>query len=395
VLKKRLGVSVVLGTRPEAIKLLPVVAALRECPDIVACRLVSTGQHRELVDQVFEAFDVQADTDLRLMEPGQALETSFARVLLGMTEEFKAHRPDLVLVEGDTTSVVATALAAFWRGCPVGHVEAGLRSGNRRNPFPEEMNRTLAGCMADLHFAPTRQAAANLRQVGVPESAIFVTGNTVIDALLSIARKVKGLPAGIPLAPASRLLLVTVHRRESFGEPLAAILAALAEIVRLVPDVEIVLPVHPNPKVHGAVYERLGGIPRIHLVQPVKYADFVALLRAAYLILSDSGGVQEEAPALGKPVLVLRETTERPEGVAAGVARLVGTSTPRIIQETTTLLNDAGAYRAMARPVDLYGDGRASWRIVQAIRHHFGLSPERPDDFSPLLTSASSEDTVR
>jgi UDP-N-acetylglucosamine 2-epimerase (non-hydrolysing) len=382
-LRQKLRVSVALGTRPEAIKLLPVVRELRKRPEILDCRVIASGQHRELLDQVLEVFGVGPDADLHLMQPGQKLETSFARALVGMSEELSSHRPDILLVEGDTTTVFAGALAAFWQGCPVGHVEAGLRSGNVRDPFPEEMNRILTGCVADLHFAPTRQAAENLRKVGVPAERIHVTGNTVIDALLEISKGPPSFPAGLSLDPRSAVILVTVHRRESFGEPLRDILSALKEIARRFPAVEIVLPVHPNPQVHDEVHALLGGVPRIHLVSPLSYVDFVGVLRSCRLVLSDSGGVQEEAPALGKPVLVLRNTTERPEGVACGVARLVGTSTDRIVREAAALLEDPRAYDAMAKCVSPYGDGQASRRIVEAILHRFGYRSERPEDFSP------------
>ena len=334
-----------------------------------------------MLDQVLAVFGVKPETDLNLMEPGQELERIFTRALLAMKDELAATRPDMVLVEGDTTTVFATALAAFWRACPVGHVEAGLRSGDVRNPFPEEMNRILAGALADLHFAPTRDAAENLRRCGVPDARIFVTGNTVIDALKSTAEKVRNLPRGVALDPRARLVLVTVHRRESFGEPLRRVLTALARIVATIPDVELALPVHPNPNVHRAVHAALDRMPRVHLTPPLDYLEFVNYLQAAHLVLTDSGGVQEEAPALGKPVLVLRETTERPEGVNAGVAKLVGTATERIVGEATKLLADARAYRAMAYAVNPYGDGRASERIVEALRFHFGMIPERPADF--------------
>ncbi len=378
----RLEVSVAIGTRPEAIKLLPVVAELREHPDEISCRVISTGQHREILEQVFEVFGVAPEADLRLMQPGQSLEASFARTLVGMAEELARHPPDILLVEGDTTTVFGGALAAFWKGCPVGHVEAGLRSGDPRDPFPEEMNRILTGNLADLHFAPTAQAARNLLRAGVPRARIHVTGNTVIDALQRVSARV---PAGrfpFDVDPRSILLLVTVHRRESFGEPLREILSALREIVRLFPAVEVLLPVHPNPQVRDVVRTTLGRVPRVHLLPPLGYGDFVAALKSAHLVLTDSGGVQEEAPALGKPVLVLRNTTERPEGVACGVARLVGTASERIVRETARLLEDPPAYQAMARAHSPYGDGRAAQRIVAAIRHHFGLCKARPDEFT-------------
>jgi UDP-N-acetylglucosamine 2-epimerase (non-hydrolysing) len=377
----KLTLSVAIGTRPEAIKLLPVVKELRARSDLIDCRLISTGQHREMLDQMFEAFDIGPDIDLGLMKPGQTLEALCSRALLRMTVELTKNRPDMLLVEGDTTTVFASSLAAFWKGVPVGHVEAGLRSGNVRDPFPEEMNRILTGCIADLHFAPTREAADNLRRVGVPDERIHVTGNTVIDALLHFSREGRELPPSLALDPARRLVLVTVHRRESFGAPLAEVLAALREIVGRFPDIELVLPVHPNPQVHGAVHGALGNLPRVHLVPPLGYLEFVEVLRRAYLVLTDSGGVQEEAPALGKPVLVLRNTTERPEGVTWGVARLVGTDRERIVREASVLLADPAAHASMARRISPYGDGQASRRIADAVLHRFGRLAERPVDF--------------
>ncbi len=377
----KLRISVAIGTRPEAIKLLPVVREIRKHPANLSCRVVSTGQHRELLDQVFEAFGIKPDVDLRIMEPNQDLEGLCARALLKVGEELSASPPDLLLVEGDTTTVFASSLAAFWRGCPVGHVEAGLRSGNPRDPFPEEMNRILTGCLATLHFAPTSEAAENLKRAGVPEDRIYVTGNPVIDALLQISEEKPEPPAGLNLDPRRDLLLVTVHRRESFGVRLAEILSAIRELVARFPGVEAVLPVHPNPQVSGAVEAALGGVERIHLVPPLRYREFVGLLRRARLVLTDSGGVQEEAPALGKPVLVLRNTTERPEGVARGVVRLVGTERERIVREASILLEDPGAYRAMAKRISPYGDGLASRRIVEAVLHHFGRRAGRPEAF--------------
>jgi len=332
--------------------------------------------------------------DLRIMEPNQDLEGLCARALLKMGEELSASPPDLLLVEGDTTTVFASALAAFWRGCPVGHVEAGLRSGNPRDPFPEEMNRILTGCLATLHFAPTAEAAGNLKRAGVPEERIYVTGNTVIDALLQIAKEEPELPAGLRLDSRRDLLLVTVHRRESFGVRLAQILSAIRRIVERFPGVEVVLPVHPNPQVCGAVEATLGDVDRVHLVPPLRYREFVGLLRRARLVLTDSGGVQEEAPALGKPVLVLRNTTERPEGVASGVVRLVGTDEDRILREASILLEDPGAYGAMAKRISPYGDGLASRRIVEAVLHRFGRRPERPGEFRPAQAGSRGEGTI-
>jgi len=375
-------ICVAIGTRPEAIKLLPVVKELRALPQELCCTVLATGQHRELADQVFAAFGIEPDSDLDLMQPGQDLAGFMGRAVPALRDAFARDWPDLVLVEGDTTTVFAAALSAFWLGIKVGHVEAGLRSGDRRNPFPEEMNRILTGCLADLHFAPTEQAAANLRAEGVDSSRIFVTGNTVVDALREVAR-IADPPPGVPSRPGARLILATVHRRESFGEPLRSIARAFEEIVRRAPDVELALPVHPNPEVRGVMRSALAGRERIHLLDPLPYVPFVGLMKASTLVLTDSGGVQEEAPALGKPVLVLRVTTERPEGVRYGVARLVGTDTDRIVAETLRLLSDREAYLQMARAVSPYGDGQAARRIVQAVRYHFGLTEKPPASFAP------------
>ncbi len=373
-----------IGTRPEAIKLLPVVDVLRKLPEAVSCRVVATGQHKEMLEQVFSVFGVEPDVNLQLMQEGQGLEDTFARALLAVKAELKANPADIVLVEGDTTTVLAGALAAFWNNVPVGHVEAGLRSGDPRNPFPEEMNRMLTGFLADLHFAPTSAAAENLRRCGVPPERVFISGNTVIDALRSVSGRLGAEQAELDLDPSRRLVLVTVHRRESFGAPLQRILQAVKKLVTTFPDIEVVLPVHPNPQVKGAVHSALGGTERIHLVPPLGYFDFVSLLHDSFLVLSDSGGVQEEAPSLGKPVLVLRENTERPEGISAGVARLVGTDTSTICKAASQLLTDPDKYRAMARAVNPYGDGRASERIVDAVLYRFGKKPNPPEDFSPF-----------
>jgi len=375
-------IAVAVGTRPEAIKLLPVVLALRSAPDL-AVRLIATGQHRELADSVFEVFGIAPDVNLNLMTPDQTLAEAFSRTLKEMTNELEEHRPAFLLVEGDTTTVFASTLAAFWLDCPVGHVEAGLRSGDKRNPFPEEANRILTGHLADFHFAPTRKAADNLHREGIDPDRVLVTGNTVIDALLAVAAEVDGLPPSIPLSGDRRVLLATVHRRESFGRPLREIFTAFRDLARRFEDVEIVLPVHPNPRVRETAYALLDGTPRIHLVDPLDYPGFVWVMKNAYLVLTDSGGVQEEAPALGKPVLVLRETTERPEGIAAGVARLVGTERERIVRAASRLLEDETEYSRFARRANPYGDGEASQRIVEAVRYRLGLRENRPEEFNP------------
>lgn len=357
----------VVGTRPEAIKMLPVVRALRDAG--VSQRLIATGQHRELGAQVFEAFGERPDRDLGLMTEGQGPSEIVARVMPAMAKLIEAERPALVLVHGDTTTALATALAAFHAGVPIGHVEAGLRSHDLARPFPEEFNRLTIDSVATLLFAPTEEAAANLRREGARERTVLVTGNSGIDALLEAAGRLDGgeLPrAGLMLEPGKRLILVTGHRRESFGPGLGRICDALGRLAER-GDVEIVFPVHPNPDVRRAVSARLSGRTGIRLIEPVGYPEMVALMKAATLVLTDSGGVQEEAPALGRPVLVMRDLTERPEAVALGAARLVGTDPALIVREAELLLDDATEYAARARPIFPYGDGQAAPRIARAV----------------------------
>ena len=348
----------------------PVVAELRRFPDRIHSIVCATAQHRELLDPVLELFDITPDYDLNLMRPGQTLTQVTTAVLSGMEQVLTEVQPDWVLAQGDTTTVMATALACYYRRIPFGHVEAGLRTGDKFRPYPEEMNRVLTDALADLHFAPTARARDNLLSEGILETTIHVTGNTVIDALLQIARR--NLPhaeaalTDIPLW-AGRIVLVTAHRRESFGAGLQHICDALATLAARYPDVQFVYPVHPNPNVTTPVHHRLQGITNISLIAPLEYASLVHLMKRAYLILTDSGGIQEEAPSLGKPVLVLRQVSERPEGIAAGVARLVGTDKARIVYEVSTLLDDEIAYARMARVVSPYGDGQASRRIVEAL----------------------------
>lgn len=361
-------VLIVIGTRPEAIKMLPVVRALQAAT--VPLRLITTGQHRTMIDQAFAAFDIQPDRDLGLMSEGQTPSDVAARVLSAVEWMIAAERPALMLVHGDTTSAMAAALAAFHAGVPVAHVEAGLRSHDLARPFPEEFNRIAIDAMASLLFAPTEGAAENLRRESPRDRAILVTGNSGIDALLHVAGQLRGAEqerAGLILDPTRRLILVTGHRRESFGLGLERICAALVRLADR-DDVEIVYPVHLNPEVRDAVMARLGGQPNIQLIEPVGYVEMVALMRAATLILTDSGGVQEEAPALAKPVLVMREATERPEGVELGVARLVGTDPDVIVREVEALLDDEAEYAVRAKPVFPYGDGHAAPRIAAAVR---------------------------
>jgi UDP-N-acetylglucosamine 2-epimerase (non-hydrolysing) len=379
-----LKVLTVFGTRPEAIKMAPLIKELQRHPDRLLCRVAVTAQHREMLDQVLHLFQIVPDHDLDIMRPGQSLFDITRRALDGLEQVMAREKPDLVLVHGDTTTTFVAALAAFYFQIPVGHVEAGLRTGDKYSPFPEEINRHLTAVVTDLHFAPTATARDNLLREGVAPEKIFVTGNTVIDALLATVdpdyRFIDPGLAGIDYRR-RRVLLVTTHRRENLGEPMREIYLALRDIVALYPDVEVVFPVHKNPAVRGMVQEVLGELPRVHLIEPLSYQPFVNLMNRCYLVLTDSGGLQEEAPALGKPVLVLRNTTERPEAIRAGTVRLVGTTREAVFNETRLLLEDAARYRQMAEAVNPYGDGRASRRISQAILYHFGLSDEPPEPF--------------
>ncbi len=372
-----LKVLVIFGTRPEAIKMAPVIKALEAHPDSFRAKVCVTAQHRHMLDQVLELFEVVPDYDLNLMQPGQDLSDLTARIILGLRDLLAAEHFDLILVHGDTTTCMAASLAAYYARIPVAHVEAGLRTGQKYAPFPEEMNRRLAGAIADIHFAPTAGAAANLRQEGVSAEQIVVTGNTVIDALLLITARFKHdialcrqLADRFSFLPSdSRMLLVTGHRRENFGQGFEQICHALSELAECYPDLQIVYPVHLNPNVQEPV-QRILGTGRhanIHLIEPQEYLPFVWLMQRATLILTDSGGVQEEAPSLGRPVLVMRDTTERPEAVEAGTVRLVGTDRGRIVAEVQRLLDNDEAWRTMSQAHNPYGDGQASERIVSGI----------------------------
>lgn len=363
----------VFGTRPEAIKLCPVLLHLRSRPSEFETRVCVTGQHRHMLDQVLSVFDVRPDHDLDLMLPGQTLFQSTSRILAALEAVLQAEQPTIVLVQGDTTTTLCGALAAFYSGVPVGHVEAGLRTGDMAQPFPEEMNRVLAARLSTLHFAATAGAARNLIAEGVPEARITVTGNSGIDAVLYVRDGLAGgqLP-GVTLPmldPAKKLIVVTAHRRESFGEGFERICAALARLAAR-PDVQIVYPVHRNPNVQEPVNRLLAGQPNIFLIDPLEYVPFVDLMRKAYLLITDSGGIQEEGPSLGKPVLVMRDKTERPEAVEAGTVKLVGSCEDAIVQAARELLENPKTYQAMARVHNPYGDGRASARIGDAI-HSF------------------------
>jgi UDP-N-acetylglucosamine 2-epimerase (non-hydrolysing) len=363
----------VFGTRPEAIKLCPLIRELRG-RDEFSVRICVTAQHRALLDQVLEAFHVVPDCDLDLMRPAQPLAALTARILEALDAVLAAEAPDAVLVQGDTTTTLAAALAAFYRRIPVGHVEAGLRTGDLNQPFPEELNRVLTGRVAQLHFAPTAAAAANLATEGVPPQSIHVTGNTGIDAVLYVRDSLESgeLPSEQwPwLDPARRLIVFTSHRRESFGAAFTRSMQALARIAETL-DVEVVYPVHPNPEVLEPAHRLLDNRPHIHLIEPLAYVPFVDLMRRAALLITDSGGIQEEAPSLGKPVLVLREKTERPEALAAGTVKLVGTDEERIVSEVSRLLEDPAEYARMTRVHNPYGDGQASRRIADILTGFF------------------------
>jgi UDP-N-acetylglucosamine 2-epimerase (non-hydrolysing) len=364
----------VFGTRPEAIKMAPLALALAGDARFEA-KVCVTGQHREMLDQVMRLFDLKADFDLAVMRPGQDLTGVATAVLSGMVEVYRAFTPDIVLVHGDTLTTLAAALSAYWHRVPVAHVEAGLRTGDLYSPWPEEANRKLTGAITALHFAPTEAAADNLRREGTDEARIRVTGNTVIDALLRVVARLReddGLrmrvTQALPMPRGDRrMILVTGHRRENFGAGFERICAALARLAQRFPDCDLVYPVHLNPNVREPVQRLLTGLPNVHLIEPLDYLPFVAMLDAATLVLTDSGGIQEEAPSLGKPVLVMRDTTERPEAVAAGTVRLVGTDDDAIVAEATRLLTDAGAYAAMSAVHNPYGDGHAVPRIVDAL----------------------------
>ncbi|HPO72417.1 MAG TPA: UDP-N-acetylglucosamine 2-epimerase (non-hydrolyzing) [Armatimonadota bacterium] len=369
-------IMAVFGTRPDALKMAPVVNELKRYPEKVRVVVAVTAQHREMLDQVLSIFDIRPDYDLNIMLPNQTLTQIATRALNGLDPILAAEQPQLVLVQGDTLTTFAAGLAAFFHRVDVGHVEAGLRTDDKYNPFPEEMNRRLTTRLADLHFAPTERARQTLLADGVRPEDIYVTGNTVIDALLATAEK----PFEFTEPPLSevdfgahRTILVTAHRRENWGEPIRDICRALRQIIQEFPDTQAIFQMHKNPVVRDVIREELGSVPRVLLVEPQEYVPWVHLMKRAYLVLTDSGGIQEEAPSLGLPVLVVRETTERPEGVDAGVAKLVGTTPERIVAEARELLGNKEAYRRMAHAVNPYGDGRSAEYIREAIFTRYGL----------------------
>lgn len=382
---KKIKVMTVFGTRPEAIKMAPVVLELKKHPESIIPVVAVTAQHREMLDQVLNLFEIKPDYDLNIMAAGQTLFDITTKAMHGLDKVLTEEKPDLVLVHGDTTTTFAGALASYYHQVPVGHVEAGLRTYNKYSPFPEEMNRQLTGRIAELHFAPTDTSEKNLLQEHVPAEQIFVTGNTVIDALHHTVQDSFDFEdetlQGVDFT-GKRIILVTTHRRENLGEPMRHVYKALRQLTEEFDDVEVVFPVHKNPKVREVVNEELGGLEKVHLIDPLDYEPFANLMHRAHLILTDSGGVQEEAPALGKPVLVLRDTTERPEAVEAGTVKLIGTDRERVYEEAKRLLTDDAEYHRMAESVNPYGDGHAAERIIQAILYHYGLAENKPDRFT-------------
>ena len=383
-----LRVLTVFGTRPEAIKMAPVVRALQEHPE-TEVEVVVTGQHREILDQVLELFAIKPDRDLNVMRPRQTLYGLTATTLEGMASALEGSRADVTLVQGDTTTAFAAGLASFYAKIPVGHVEAGLRTETIYEPFPEEMNRRMLSTISALHFAPTTGSLQNLLAEGVSREKIYVTGNTVTDALVQIADRLPpGLPPGLVDLPAgARFALVETHRRENLGEPMRDVCRALKDLVERHPDFHVVFSVHPNPAVREVVFPELKGVERVHLLEPVDYTTLIALIRECTLILTDSGGIQEEAPSLGKPVLVLRRQTERPEGVTAGVAELMGTDRDKIVARASTLWTDPEAYRSMSMVASPYGDGEAARRTVEALLHVF-RGGARPLEFAAEVVGA-------
>jgi len=377
-------VLLLVGTRPDALKMAPIVQAMRDAADFEPV-VVATAQHRTMLDQVLELFRIQPDLDLEVFEQGQSLASVTSRVLERLAPVISTVEPDLVMVQGDTTSTFAGALSAFYAGVPVAHVEAGLRTGDPQSPFPEEMNRRLTSRLSDLHLSPTWSARENLIAEGTPSASVVVTGNTVIDALLHVAARPRRgddpAPPELDIGDGA-MILVTLHRRESWGEPMADVGHALADIARAEPDVHIVLPIHLNPLVREALLPPLQNLANVRVTEPVSYDNFVRLMQRCTLIVTDSGGIQEEGPSLGKPVLVARETTERPEAIAAGTARLVGTDRTRVRDSVLELLRDDGAYRAMANAINPYGDGHAARRTLDAVRFSFGEISD-PDQFRP------------
>ena len=381
---KKLKLMTVFGTRPEAIKMCPLVLEMRKYPEYIQPIVAVTAQHREMLDQVLDLFGIVPDYDLNIMTSGQTLYDVTTRALMGLKPVMEEAKPDMVLVHGDTTTTFAGALAAFYAQIPVGHVEAGLRTGNKYSPYPEEMNRKLTGAIADMHFAPTATSKGNLLKENVNPASILITGNTVIDALQTTVHgdyHFADEDFNRVFATGHKLILMTTHRRENLGEPMRHVYRALKSVLETHENVEAIFPVHKNPKVRELVNQELGHLSRVHLIEPMDYEPFANLMAKVDIVLTDSGGIQEEAPALGKPVLVLRDTTERPEAVEAGTVKLVGTAYKDVLQETNRLLDDDEHYRSMAEAANPYGDGKACERIIKAILRKNGYSVENFSEF--------------
>ncbi|NIM02870.1 UDP-N-acetylglucosamine 2-epimerase (non-hydrolyzing) [bacterium] len=379
----------IFGTRPEAIKMAPVLRELKKKDDLFKAVVVVTAQHREMLDQVLRLFNLRSHYDLNIMQESQTPYHITTSALSRLEKVINIENPDFVLVQGDTTTTFAAALASFYQRVPVGHIEAGLRSYDRFNPYPEEVNRLLTDALCDLHFAPTPTAKRSLLKENIKKESIFVTGNTVIDALYLALKKAHRFRNSVLKKidfNKKRIILLTAHRRENWGTPLENICLSIKKLIDKYDDLEIIFPVHLNPKIRNVVYKLLKKSPRIHLIKPLDYLDFVNLLNKCSLVLTDSGGLQEEAPALGKPVLLLREVTERPEAVKAGTVKVVGLSRNRIFEETCKLLNSKRIYERMATSVNPYGDGKTSARIVEAILYYFEIVRRRPKDFTPLAS---------
>ena len=377
-MKKR--IAIIFGTRPEAIKCVPVIEEFKKHEDLFDPLIIVTAQHREMLDQVLDMFLIRPHIDLNIMQENQSLGGLAANVVRTIDRTLKDCNPDLVLVQGDTTTTFVSALAAFYNKIPVGHIEAGLRTFNKQHPFPEEINRQLTSVVTDIHFAPTQRAVNNLISLGVVRDRIFLTGNTVVDALLYIKNHIENIILPVALTDAKKMILVTAHRRENFDQPIKNICTAIKQLIELRDDVEVIYPVHLNPNIKGPVFEQLSGIERVHLIPVQSYGSFVKLMSRAHIILSDSGGVQEEAPSLGKPVLVLRETSERMEAVEAGAVNIVGTNSEIILRETIRLLDNKNLYSKMANIKNPFGDGKAAERIVSGLSYYFGFGG-RPSEF--------------
>ena len=381
---EKIKLMTVFGTRPEAIKMCPLVLEMRKYPEYIQPIVAVTAQHREMLDQVLDLFGIVPDYDLNIMTSGQTLYDVTTRALMGLKPVMEEAKPDMVLVHGDTTTTFAGALAAFYAQIPVGHVEAGLRTGNKYSPYPDEMNRKLTGSIAEMHFAPTGTSKANLLKENVQPESILVTGNTVIDALQTTVHSdyhFADEDFNKVFATGHKLILMTTHRRENLGEPMRHVYRALKSVLETHEDVEAIFPVHKNPKVREIVDQELGHLSRVHLIEPMDYEPFANLMAKVDIVLTDSGGIQEEAPALGKPVLVLRDTTERPEAVEAGTVKLIGTAYEDVLRETNRLLDDEKHYRSMAEAANPYGDGKACERIIKAILRKNGYSVENFSEF--------------